>query len=125
MSKRIQMMRIGPWSWSAYGTVITAVLVVTSGGISVSAQEASSLTMTPGETNELVQRRCVVCHNAEKPLGGLSLQQFDAAKPDAGLALMMSVKVSEDGALFAAGNPIPDQATINEFVRTMRAFAAQ
>jgi hypothetical protein len=81
--------------------------------------------MSPGDTNDLIRRRCVVCHSAAKPLGGLNFQLFDAAKPDPAVALMMSIKVGQDNALFAAGNPAPDRATIDEFVRVMRASADQ
>jgi hypothetical protein len=81
--------------------------------------------MSPGDTNDLIRRRCVVCHSAAKPLGGLNFQLFDAAKPDPAVALMMSIKVSQDNALFAAGDPVPDRATIDEFVRVMRASADQ
>ena len=89
------------------------------------AQEVSAPAMSPADTNDLIRRRCVVCHSAAKPLGGLNFQLFDAAKPDPAVALMMSIKVSQDNALFAAGNPIPDRATIDAFVRVMRASADQ
>jgi hypothetical protein len=81
--------------------------------------------MSPAEANDLIRRRCVVCHSAQMPLGGLNFQLFDAAKPDPAVALMASIKVSRDNALFAAGNPVPDRATIDEFVRVMRASADQ
>jgi hypothetical protein len=55
----------------------------------------------------------------------LNFQLFDAARPDPAVALMMSIKVSQDNALFASGNPVPDRATIDEFVRVMRASADQ
>ena len=38
---------------------------------------------------------------------------------------MMSVKVSRDGAMAAAGNPTPGKASIDEFLRVMSTFAIQ
>jgi len=88
-------------------------------------QDVTPPAMSAAEANDLIHRRCVVCHNTKAPLGGLNFQLFDAVKPDPAVALMMSIKVSQDGALFAAGNPAPDRATIDEFVRVMRASADQ
>jgi hypothetical protein len=81
--------------------------------------------ISAADTNDLIGRRCVVCHNAAKPLGGLNLQTFDAAKPDPAVALMMSVKVGKDGAMSAAGNPQPNQATIDEFLRVLTTYSVQ
>src|SRR5262245_2598297 len=87
--------------------------------------DATSPSMSPVEANDLIRRRCVVCHNTAKPLGGLNFQLFNASDPDPAVALMISIKVSQDGALFAAGEPAPGRATIDEFVRVMRASADQ
>lgn len=91
---------------------------------SAAAQDATGAA-SPAGTNDLIRQRCVVCHNTAKPLGGLNLQLFDAAKPDPAVALMMSIKVSKDGAMFAAGDPAPSTATIEEFLRLTRASAVQ
>ena len=113
----------------ALTAIVGAVAVTFSVGsathVRVSAQEVSAPAMSPADTNDLIRRRCLVCHNAAKPFGGLNFELFDAAKPDPAVALMMSIKVSQDGALFAAGDPTPDRATIDEFVRVMRASADQ
>ena len=82
-------------------------------------------TMSAADTNDLIRRRCVACHNTAKPFGGLNLQLFDATTPDPAVALMMSVKVGKDGAMFAAGDPAPTNATIDEFIRVLSAYAIQ
>ncbi len=113
----------------ALAMIMAAVAVTFSGTerrVGVSAQEAvASPAMSPSDVNDLIRRRCVVCHNTAKPLGGLNLQLFDATQPDPAVALMMSVKVDMDGALFAAGKPVPSAATIDEFLRALRASATQ
>lgn len=92
----------------------------------VFAQDAVPRTsMSVADANDLIRRRCVVCHNAAKPLGGLNFELFDAAKPDPAVALMISIKVSRDDAMSAADAARPSQTTIDEFVRVMRAWADQ
>ncbi len=86
---------------------------------------AAAASLSPNRLNELVQTRCAVCHTDAKPLGGLSLQQFDAARPDPAVARLMLVKVREDGAMFAAGNPPPSTETIDAFVREMATLATR
>jgi hypothetical protein len=103
-------------------------LVLTAGFTShlrAAGQQPASPSMSPSDANDLLHRRCVVCHTAAMPSGGLNFQLFDAAAPDPAVALMISVKVTEDGAMGAAGKPDPDQPTIDAFVRMMRTFAAQ
>ena len=109
-------------------TIFAAALSVVGsiGTARVFAQDATPPTvMSAADANALIGRRCVVCHNAAKPLGGLNYQLFDAAKPDPAVALMISIKVSRDDAMSAADSARPSQATIDEFVRLMRALADQ
>jgi hypothetical protein len=104
--------------------VAALTLALAAASVPASAQNAGTPpAMSAADANDLIHRRCVVCHNAAKPLGGLNFELFDAATPDPAVALMMSIKVSEDGALFAAGRPVPDRETIDAFVRFMRASA--
>lgn len=115
----------------ALTVILTTVAVTLSIGAvrharaAVQGGVATPPTMSAADTNDLIRRRCVVCHNQQTPLGGLNFQLFDATTPDPGVALMMSIKVSQDGALFAAGDPVPNKATIDEFVRVTRKSADQ
>jgi len=99
------------------------------------------------QQNELVQKYCAVCHTDAARNGGLSLEHYDAATAAPSLAAMMLSKLTSGvaletvraaatdpdaaellakkmkrGAMGAAGLPIPDQATIDAFVR---AFTSQ
>jgi hypothetical protein len=77
--------------------------------------------MPVAQQNELVAKRCVMCHSRAQRKGGLSLEDFDAAHPDPGVARMMIVKVAEDGAMTAAGAPAPDHETVDAFVGALSA----
>ena len=50
--------------------------------------------MPPAEQNALVRRYCAVCHTDAAMNGGLSLQQYDAAKRDPALAAMILSKLN-------------------------------
>src|SRR5262249_31406993 len=73
----------------------------------------------------LVRRRCVGCHGPVEPRGGLNLQLFDAASADPAVAGLMTVKIVKDNAMMAAGKPVPDDATVDRFVKTIAAALAQ
>jgi hypothetical protein len=75
------------------------------------------------QQNALVQKYCAVCHTDAHPNGGLSLQHFDAAHPDPGVAAMMLGKL-KTGAIGAAGVKIPDDATVHAWISAMSAEAA-
>jgi len=66
--------------------------------------------MPPPQQNALLQKYCVVCHADTHSNGGLSLEHFDAAQPDPGLAAMIASKI-KGGAFGAAGLPPPGRAT--------------
>jgi hypothetical protein len=107
-------------------TVVALVLLIgLTKHVRAANQEPVAPSMSPADANDLIRRRCVVCHTAAMPSGGINFQLFDAASPDPGVALMISVKVTQDGAMSAAGGPRLNQSTIDEFVRMMRAFAVQ
>ena len=65
--------------------------------------------MPVAEQNAMVQKYCAVCHTDAQKNGGLSLEHFDAAHPDPGVAAMIVSKLKA-GALGAAGLPLPDNA---------------
>lgn len=62
--------------------------------------------MPPAEQNALVKQYCAVCHTDAARNGGLSLQHYDAAKPDPPLAAMLLSKLN-NGAMGAAGIGVP------------------
>jgi hypothetical protein len=79
--------------------------------------------MPPAQQNTLVQRYCTVCHTDKSMNGGLSLEHFDAARPDPGDAAMIVSKM-KSGAFDAAGIPAPDQATQDALIGALSASAA-
>jgi hypothetical protein len=49
--------------------------------------------MPAAQQNALLQKYCVVCHTDAHMNGGLSLEHFDAAHPDPGVAAMLVSKL--------------------------------
>jgi hypothetical protein len=80
--------------------------------------------MPASQQNALVLRHCVGCHKGATPAGALSFEAFDAARPDPSVAGMMLVKITADGAMSAAGVPKPDAPTMDAFVGSLSAAAA-
>jgi hypothetical protein len=91
-------------------------------GLIVAAPAFASDTMPVPQQNTLVQKYCAVCHTDAHPNGGLSLQHFDAAHPDPGVAAMMLGKL-KTGAIGAAGLKIPDDATVHAWISATSAEA--
>jgi hypothetical protein len=60
------------------------------------------------QQNALLQKYCTVCHKDAHMNGGLSLEHFDAAHPDPGVAAMLASKLKAK-AMGAAGIPLPDR----------------
>lgn len=79
--------------------------------------------MPVSQQNALVQNYCVVCHNDAHLNGGLSLEHFDAAHPDPGVAAMLASKLKAK-AMGAAGIPLPDRATQDALLSALLAEAA-
>ncbi len=79
--------------------------------------------MPAQQQNALVQKYCAVCHTDAHRDGGLSLEHFDAASPDPGVAAMMLSKI-KTGAIGAAGVPAPDRATVEAWISALSAGAA-
>jgi mono/diheme cytochrome c family protein len=92
-------------------------------GCPAAPAEAASGAMPVTQQNALVQQYCAVCHTDATPTGGLSLEKFDAASPDPGVAAMMVSKL-KDGAMSAAGVPQPDRTTLNALISALSAEAA-
>src|SRR5215831_6712190 len=98
------------------------VLVGTVGLAAVAYAQAG---LSVAEQNEITRTRCAVCHTDAKPLGGLSLEHFDAANPDPALARMMLVKIKDDGAITASGKPMPPADVYDGFVNALASYAAR
>ena len=79
--------------------------------------------MPAAEQNALVAKYCAVCHTDAAMNGGLSLQRYDAAKRDPGLAAMILSKLN-NGAMGAAGNGVPDKAAQQAWLDSTREQAA-
>ena len=79
---------------------------------------SASNAMPIAQQNALVGKYCAVCHTDAIPNGGLSLQHFDAARPDPGLMAMIVSKLKSK-ALGASGQPLPDKMTQDLFQSTL------
>ena len=79
--------------------------------------------MPVAEQNALVKRFCAVCHTDAAKNGGLSLEHYDAARRDPGLAAMMLSKLN-NGAMGAAGNGVPDKAAQQAWLDSTKEQAA-
>jgi hypothetical protein len=75
------------------------------------------------QQNALVQEYCAVCHTDAAKNGGLSLEHFEAAHADPGVAAMMLGKL-KTGAIGAAGAKLPDDATVTAWISATAAEAA-
>ncbi len=121
------------------------ILAVAIGG----GAAASAETMPFARQNALVQKYCAVCHTDASNNGGLTLEHFDAGRMSPSLAAMLLSKVTggasletsrtvdsdpdaaawiersmTQGAMGAAGLPIPDKATIFAFIQSLAAESA-
>jgi hypothetical protein len=79
--------------------------------------------MPAAQQNALVKQYCAVCHTDSAMNGGLSLQHYDAAKPDPQLAAMILSKLNA-GAMGAAGNGVPDKAAQEAWLASTREQAS-
>jgi hypothetical protein len=94
---------------------LVAGLAVLPAGVPVAS---ASSAMPIAQQNALVGKYCAVCHTDAIPNGGLSLQHFDAARPDPGLMAMIVSKLKSK-ALGASGQPLPDKLTQDLFQSTL------
>ena len=107
---------------STIGTVAALAAGLMAGSPAVPRAIAASTSMPAAQQNALVQKYCAVCHTDAHPNGGLSLEHFDAAHADPGLAAMMASKL-KGGALGAAGTPLPDKTTQDALLNALSAEA--
>jgi hypothetical protein len=79
--------------------------------------------MPVAQQDALVRQYCAVCHTDANPQGGLSLEKFNAADLDPGLAAMMVSKLRAK-ALGASGQALPDRATQDALFSALSAASA-
>ena len=72
------------------------------------ATRAAADDLSPAQQNALVRKYCAVCHTDAANNGGLSLEHYDASRPDPPLAAMLLSKL-RNGAMGAAGLGVPDK----------------
>src|SRR3954464_9827138 len=104
---------------------MTTGLGVVAGIVALTAMTFAQAALSVADQNEMVRTRCAVCHTDAKPLGGLSLEHFDAAHPDSAVARMMLVKITDDGAITASGAPKPSAETYDAFINALASYAAR
>jgi hypothetical protein len=98
---------------------VAALVAATIHASPVMAQSA----MPASEQNALVQKYCAVCHSDAHPNGGLSLEHFDAAHPDPGVAAMIASKL-RNGAMGAAGVKPPEKPVQDALLSAMMTEAS-
>lgn len=108
----------------------TLVMLTAAAGLSVpflAGAQVKEEAATPDAVshNALIRKHCVVCHQGRNPGGGLSLESFDLRRPDAAVARMMAIKITDDGAMTAAGVPKPDPATYDSFIAALSEAGAE
>ncbi len=90
---------------------------------SLKTVSAANGAMPVPQQNALVRKYCATCHDDTTMTGGLSLEHFDAARPDPTVAAMMVSKLKAK-AMGASGVPLPDRATQDAFQSALEAEAA-
>ncbi len=108
---------------SHFRSAMGAMAALAGGLIAASPAAMAGDAMSVPQQNALVQKYCAVCHTDLHRNGGLSLEHFDAAHPDPGVAAMMVSKL-KTGAIGAAGTPAPDGATLHALINALSAEAA-
>lgn len=86
-------------------------------------QAPEAAPMPASQQNAMVETYCVVCHNQGRMLGGLSLQEFDAAHPDPAVAGMMVNKL-EGGAMGASGVEPPPWVVTKALIQALSESAS-
>jgi hypothetical protein len=104
------------------GAVVALAAGWIAGSPAISVAMASDA-MPVAQQNALVQKYCAVCHSDAHLNGGLSLEHFDAARPDPGVAAMIVSKLKAK-ALGASGQPLPDKATQDALLHALSAESA-
>jgi hypothetical protein len=119
-------------------------------GFPATLAAAASDAMPALQQTKLVIQYCAVCHNDVHLNGGLSLEHFDAAHADPGVAAMLVSKITSGvalekiraaqtdptaaaivaasmrtGAMGAAGIPVPDRPTQDALVHALSAEATE
>lgn len=83
------------------------------------ANPPAGVLMPAVEQQALVRKYCAVCHTDASTNGGLSLQHYDPAVPNAALAAMLLSKL-ENNAMGAAGLGIPEKPVRDAWLAATR-----
>ncbi len=102
---------------------LAGVIVMSLWTMPLTAADASEAPMPVAQQNALVQKYCAVCHTDAVPNGRLTLQSFDMAHADPGIAAMLASKL-RGNALGASGQALPDRATQKAFLDAMEEAGA-
>ena len=135
-------------SMKAIFTVVSLAAILTLDPAARGEESNGAEIMPAAQQNAVVGRYCASCHSDELMYGGLSLEHFDAARSDPGLAAMLVSKLTSGrtpadidaaadspnsdaailrlarGAMGAAGDGVPDEATQVAFAKALSAEAA-
>lgn len=103
--------------------VVAGVISICASPLFAAPADVSETPMPVAQQNALVQKYCAVCHTDAMPNGRLSLQSFDVAHADPGIAAMLASKL-RDNALGASGQALPDRDTQKAFLEAMSAAGA-
>jgi len=77
----------------------------------------------PVEQNDFLRKYCAVCHTDSARNGGLSLEHYNAERPDPTIAAMLLGKL-RTGAMGAAGIGLPDAETRRAWINATAAASA-
>jgi hypothetical protein len=103
---------------------------------------SSAADLSISEQNALIVSRCAVCHDDDTRTGGMSLEHYDAAHAPSSLAVMLLSQLTngmpfanytagtpestaltdkklKNGAINAAGSPVPPKATVDALVASL------
>src|SRR3954466_3417382 len=75
--------------------------------------------MPVSQQNALVKKYCAVCHTDAAKNGGLSLEHYDAARRDPGLAAMILSKLN-NGAMGGAGKGVPAKTAQEAWIESTK-----
>lgn len=128
----------------AAAITLRALLVVFLGAMGAQVSRAEPLTLA--DQNSLVDRHCAVCHTDAARNGGLTLEGFDVEQAAPSLNAMLLSKITarvaletvqntpadpraaelvvgraKNGAMAAAGLPVPDETIVDSLIRTLAA----
>jgi mono/diheme cytochrome c family protein len=110
------------WISTANTRCLQGLLIAIFTSLAAKSALGENEALSIAQQNALVHKYCAVCHTDASRNGGLSLEYYDAGKPDPALAAMLLSKLRA-GAMGAAGLGTPDKATGDAWVAATAAQA--